>query len=40
MIDIRRPGTGIQPIHYDEVLGKKTKQNIKFEESLTWEMLE
>lgn len=40
MIDIRRPGTGIQPIHYEEVLGKKTKVDIKSEEPLKWEMLE
>lgn len=39
MIDIRRPGTGIQPIHYDDILGKKSKVYIPKEEPLTWEML-
>lgn len=39
-IDIRRPGTGIQPIHYDQVLGKKAKVNILSEEPIKWEMLE
>ena len=39
MIDIRRPGTGIQPIHYERVLGTKAKADISKEEPLTWEML-
>ena len=40
MIDIRRPGMGIQPIHFDEVIGKKAKTDISKEEPLSWEMLE
>jgi len=40
MIDIRRPGMGIQPIHFNEVIGKKAKINILEEEPLMWEMLE
>ncbi len=40
MIDIRRPGGGIQPIHFDKVIGMKTKINISAEEPLTWNMLE
>ena len=39
-IDIRRPGTGIQPIHYDEVLGKKARVDIMKETPLTFDMLE
>ncbi len=39
MIDIRRPGTGIQPIHWDEIIGKETKEDIDYEEPLTWEMI-
>lgn len=39
-IDIRRPGSGIQPIHYEDVIGKKAKVNIAKETPLTWEMLE
>jgi len=39
MIDIRRPGTGIQPFYFDDILGKKTKKNIVKDEPLTWEML-
>jgi len=40
MIDIRRPGNGIQPIHYESILGKKTKIDIKKELPLEWEMIE
>lgn len=39
MIDIRRPGTGIQPIHWDEVIGKEVKIDIDFEEPLSWEKI-
>ena len=34
MIDIRRPGSGIQPIHYDEVIGKKVSSDIQKEENV------
>ena len=40
MIDIRRPGSGIQPIHYDEIIGKKVSRDIQKEEPLRWEMIE
>lgn len=40
LIDIRRPGTGIQPIHFDSVIGKKVKIDISNEEPLTFDMLE
>ena len=40
MIDIRRPGTGIQPIYFEKVLGMKAKNNVSAEEPLTWDMLE
>lgn len=40
MIDVRRPGNGIQPIHYESIIGRKTKINIPKEEPLSWEMLE
>lgn len=39
MIDIRRPGTGIQPIYYNEIIGKISKKIILKEEPLKWEML-
>jgi N,N'-diacetyllegionaminate synthase len=40
MIDIRRPGNGIQPIHYESLLGKKSKIEIKKEYPLEWDMIE
>ena len=40
LIDVRRPGTGIQPIHFEKVIGKKAKIAISKEVPLTFEMLE
>ena len=40
LIDIRRPGTGIDPIHFDSIIGKKVKIDIKEEEPITFDMLE
>lgn len=40
LIDIRRPGTGIQPIHFDNVIGKKAKIGILKEEPITFDMIE
>jgi sialic acid synthase SpsE len=40
LIDIRRPGTGIDPIHFDSIIGKKVKIDIKKEEPITFDMLE
>ena len=39
MIDIRRPGSGIQPIHFDEILGKKAKIDISKESPFQWDMI-
>ena len=38
-IYIVRPGTGIQPKHFDEVVGKTTKQKISLGMPLQWSML-
>jgi N-acetylneuraminate synthase len=40
LIDVRRPGTGIQPIYFDSIIGKKAKINITKEEPITFDMLE
>ena len=40
MIDIRRPGTGIPPVEFQKIIGMKSNRIIKFEEPLSWEMLE
>jgi N-acetylneuraminate synthase len=39
ILDIKRPGTGIAPIHFEKLLGRKSKAKIKFEEPLTWDKL-
>lgn len=39
-IDIRRPGTGIQPIHFEKILGKKAKVDIPKETPITFDMLD
>jgi N,N'-diacetyllegionaminate synthase len=40
MIDIRRPGTGIQPIHFEQIFGKKTTKHIDKEQPLLWDYFE
>lgn len=40
LLDVRRPGTGIQPIYFDSIIGKKAKINIMKEEPITFDMLE
>ena len=39
-IDIKRPGDGINPMHIDEVIGKKIKINLTEDSKLKWEDLE
>jgi len=40
MIDIRRPGTGLAPKFFDEVIGRKAKENIPMESPITWNILD
>ena len=40
LIDIRRPGTGIQPKYFDEITGRKAKIDIPKETPLTFDMIE
>lgn len=40
MLAIKRPGTGIEPKHWDEIIGKKATQFIKKDEVLNWDMIE
>jgi N,N'-diacetyllegionaminate synthase len=40
MIDIRRPGRGIQPIFYNEIIGMKSKSRIFAEDPILWKDLE
>lgn len=39
MITIKRPGTGIEPKYYNEVLGRKVKKFVKKDTVLTWGLL-
>ncbi|MDA2915365.1 N-acetylneuraminate synthase family protein [Nitrospinae bacterium AH_259_B05_G02_I21] len=39
MVDVRRPGNGIAPKHWDEVLGWRASRNLEAEEPLHWEDL-
>lgn len=36
----KRPGTGISPSNWDNVIGKKLKNNLSYDDILTWEDLE
>jgi N,N'-diacetyllegionaminate synthase len=40
IIDVRRPGTGLEPKFFDEILGKRFLKDIKKETPLSWEMIE
>jgi N,N'-diacetyllegionaminate synthase len=40
MIDVRRPGDGIQPIHFEKILGKKAVVDIPKEMPIKWNMIE
>ena len=39
-IDVRRPGIGIQPIHFEDVLKKTARIKISKETPITWEVLQ
>lgn len=39
MLIIKRPGTGIEPKHLKEIIGKKAKTDIKKDELISWEIL-
>ena len=40
MMDIRRPGTGLFPRYFFEILGKKAKIDIPKELPITFDMLD
>lgn len=39
MVDVKRPGFGIQPVFFDQVIGKTAKKDIPADESITWDMI-
>jgi N,N'-diacetyllegionaminate synthase len=40
MLEVKRPGTGIEPKHFDAVIGMKTRTDMKKDEILNWYKLE
>ena len=40
MLTVKRPGTGISPVDIDNIIGKKTKQDISKNEILRYDMVE
>lgn len=38
-IDIRRPGTGLQPKYFDQIIGKQARVDIEKETPITWDLL-
>lgn len=39
MIDVKRPGYGIQPGFFEQIIGKTAKKDIPNDEPITWEMI-
>lgn len=39
MISVKRPGGGIEPKFFDQVIGKKAKKNIKRDDVILWDLL-
>jgi N,N'-diacetyllegionaminate synthase len=40
MLAIKRPGTGIEPKHLEQVIGKQAKSEIKMDSVISWDMVE
>jgi N-acetylneuraminate synthase/N,N'-diacetyllegionaminate synthase len=40
MLDVKRPGTGISPKHFEKIIGKKAKLNIKKDTLIVWDVIE
>lgn len=39
MVDIRRPGSGIQPVYFEQIMGRTARKSIPKNEVITWEMI-
>ena len=39
MLDVKRPGTGIEPKYIEKIMGKRARINIKREDLITWEVI-
>ena len=40
MLDVKRPGTGIEPKYFDLIIGMRAKKDIKKSDIVTWKMIE
>jgi N-acetylneuraminate synthase len=40
MLAMKRPGTGLNGSHYEEIIGKRAKNDIKKDQQITWKVLE
>jgi len=40
MLIIKRPGYGIKPKFINQVIGKKAKVDIEYDQWITWDMIE
>lgn len=40
MLDVKRPGTGIEPKYFDFIVGMRAKKDIKKGDIVTWKMIE
>jgi N-acetylneuraminate synthase/N,N'-diacetyllegionaminate synthase len=40
MLDVKRPGTGIEPKHLNFVIGRRAKEDIRKDEFVIWKMIE
>ena len=40
MLDVKRPGTGIEPKYFDFIVGMRAKKDIKKSDIVTWKMIE
>lgn len=40
MVDIRRPGSGIQPVYFEQIIGKTAGKSIPSDEAITWDMIQ
>jgi N-acetylneuraminate synthase len=40
MLTYKRPGTGVSPVHWDDVIGRKVARDLERDHVLVWEDLE
>jgi len=39
MLDVKRPGTGIEPKYWDAIIGRRARRDIERDEIIMWEMI-